>query len=271
VTGNLGGVFIVGHERVGALPRSKPWRDLLADIAVAADSPDAQASIEAVARKTLQNVTSQYSKLCDDSGVQASFTFLVALANPGFDRVQDPQADLGVNLSNDPSVLQLASALSLHVRERAQSMEYAAIATRAAGDAIAAWTAKLPGETLFGPTSAAEIWARASTAAGFSELARLYFARFTDRYLKYFLDRELSAEFSSPERRDRFGEAISRHVQGLSHHAFETAKITQSFAAGWFNKHASERMPTKRETRSFLATAFGKLAEELRREGLTDE
>lgn len=60
---------------------------------------------------------------------------------------------------------------------------------------------------------------------------------------------------------------MSRHVDDVSRHAFETAKIMQSFAAGWFNKHAKEGLPTNASMRGFLRLALGKLREELRREG----
>jgi hypothetical protein len=44
-------------------------------------------------------------------------------------------------------------------------------------------------------------------------------------------------------------------------------QITQSFAAGWFNAHARDKLPDNKEVEGFLAIAFGKLRDELRREG----
>ena len=48
--------------------------------------------------------------------------------------------------------------------------------------------------------------------------------------------------------------------------AFETARITQSYAAGWFNLYAREGMPTEGEISRFLTHQVGKLREELNRE-----
>ena len=59
---------------------------------------------------------------------------------------------------------------------------------------------------------------------------------------------------------------LEDHVDVVSHHAFETARITQSFAAGWFNRYASQGMPTADEISGFLSHSVGKLREELRRE-----
>ena len=53
--------------------------------------------------------------------------------------------------------------------------------------------------------------------------------------------------------------------------AFETSRITQSFAAGWFNRYARERAPTKAELEGFLSVAFGKMREELMREAASNE
>ena len=90
-------------------------------------------------------------------------------------------------------------------------------------------------------------------------MAHAYFAAFTKRYLDYFLDREASAVIPTIEERERFDDGVARH-------AAETARITQSFAAGWFNGHTKEGMPTLGEVQGFLGVAFGKLREELLRE-----
>jgi len=66
--------------------------------------------------------------------------------------------------------------------------------------------------------------------------------------------------------RDEFEKQLAAHVDDVSQHAFETAKITQSFAAGWFNKHAKSGVPTDREITTFLTLAFGKMRAELQRE-----
>ncbi len=111
-----------------------------------------------------------------------------------------------------------------------------------------------------------EIWRKAGTAGGFCEIARLFFAKFTERYLNYFLEREASAVSKTIEQRDLLQSQLRSQIDSVSRHAFETAKIAQSSAAGWYNRHASQAMPTDNEIAGFLAIAFGKLREDLRRE-----
>lgn len=255
----LQGEGIMGHERVGRLPRTRRWSSIVD--AMAEDAPERTAAIAAA---TLDGVRARLKRIQSDPGVQAAFQFLVALAQaPGTDRPSDIP-DLGRN----PSALRLTTALNQYVDAYAKSAEYGAIARQAAGDTIAAWSRRDSEQHhLFtGKPTAEETWGEAATGAKFSELSRVFFARFVDRYIKYFLDREASAALSSISEREAFANDLSRFLDHVAQHAFETTKITQSFAAGWYNKNARGRIPTRAQTRGFLAIAFGKIGEELRRE-----
>jgi hypothetical protein len=112
----------------------------------------------------------------------------------------------------------------------------------------------------------AEAWTAASAGAGFSEVSRLFLARFTERYLRYFLEREASAVIRGIDARERFSERLRESVDLVSRYAFETSRIAQSFAAGWFNKYARDRTPSNTSLSAFLRVAFEKLREELKRE-----
>jgi hypothetical protein len=84
--------------------------------------------------------------------------------------------------------------------------------------------------------------------------------------LKYFLEREASASMTSITDRNRFGTQIRSHIENISNHAFETSKITQSFAAGWFNKNVKDSIPSDEKIKGFLIYAFEKMRDELLRE-----
>lgn len=257
----------MGHERVGSLPRTKGWRQIVADLARLEGGEDV--SISDIARRTLKHVRRRYADIHKDSGVQAAFGYLLALATDRYNRAE-ARVIVGVTLRENPSPLQLAARLNAWVAEHANSMEYAEIARRAGGDTIAQWTRHRGRQhDLFeNPTDTQRVWHAASDAQGFCEVARLFFAKFTKRYLRYFLEREASAELPSLEARDKFSEQLQAHVNTVSQHAFETSKITQSFAAGWFNNHARHGHPSDREIEGFLALSFGKLQEELQREAV---
>lgn len=254
----------MGHERVGTLPKSKRWRQIVVGIGAfgsgEVDAPE-------IARKTLLNVSQKYAGLQNDRGVVAAFEFLLALAVAT--RQENPRQflrNLGVELPGSPTPLALAKQLRAWVGPRSSSLEYRDLAQAAATDAIAEWSNRHKPDQMSLPEfhdNGLSAWRGAGTGAGFCEIARSFFASLTTRYLFYFLDREASSVLARVATRDRFSLDLEQHVQDISQHAFETARITQSFAAGWYNTHAAADLPSTGETRAFLAIALGKMRDEL--------
>jgi hypothetical protein len=220
-----------------------------------------------LADSTLQNITGRFRRLHKDKGVQAAFGYLISLASsdvPTGSGLASPETSLEQN----PSPARIAKNLNDWVKRHATSREYAEIACRAAADTIAEWTRTHSRQRLLfdDSTSASSVWTQSSNARGFCQIARAFFAHFTERYLRYFLEREASAELPSIQARQDFRKSLHRHVKDVSQHAFETSKITQSFAAGWFNNYARRTRPSDAEIEGFLARAFGKVQEEIQRE-----
>lgn len=251
----------MGHERIGYLPRTRRWRNVVAQIGLLGSG---DADLATVASNTADNVRERLDGIHVDPGVKAAFQFLVMLSVAG--RGDKPEEELraaGVTLPARITPLALTVELNKWITERRDSLEYAQIAQQAAADTIGEWYDKLAaGQQLLFVTSDHhfDAWREAATGRGFCEVARLFFASMTERYLNYFLEREASAQISDVRQREEF----SRNVH---QHSYETAKITQSFAAGWFNKHAADGVPDERSVEGFLRLAFQKIREELRREG----
>ena len=256
----------MGHERVGALPRSKRWLDVVQGIA---EASSVDGDVQGLANATLRNVRKRLQEVPADTGFVASFEFLLGLALSAGPR--GDKASLGrlaVDLSANPSPLKLARTLAEYVADKRQSTEYAEIARKAATDAIAAWTEEQTRQlTITGDHErSSEVWSKASDGKGFCEVSRLFFGKFVERYLNYFIGREASGYLATTEDRERLARRLAAHVDAVSHHAFETSKITQSFAAGWFNKYAAEGIPKAEEISGFLSHAVGKLREEMLRQ-----
>jgi hypothetical protein len=255
----------MGHERLGVLPRSIRWRAVVGQISEADVSVEASTQL---AELTLKNVRKQYLGLAETEGVYDAIRFLLAL--PISTRTGQPakalRDDFGIELDDPPLPLALARAFQKSLRGFART-EHEDLASKALGDALAKF-ASLPrfGQTSFLAPSPWDTWRDADSAAGFCELSRLYFANLTERYLRYFLDREASAVLGDPGRVTAFRSQLGGAIDSVSRHAFETSKITQSFAAGWFQKSAKGGMPSRRDIRAFLSFALHKIREELRRE-----
>lgn len=249
----------MGHERIGVLPKTKRWRAIVGEIAAADDLPS---DVPEIARQTLQALGSRYVDLATDASVESAFEFLVDMARSAAG--QQGTADIG-----QKSALSVVADLANRLGAVRGSLETAEIVKRAAADAIATWARQnaTTQEQLFTQTAPGNRWRGLGTGAGFCELSRLFFSHLTERYLCYFLDREATAASPSLQAREQFSRQLQLHLVDVSKHSFETAKITQSFAAGWYTKYAAKTKPTDEQIRDFLSYAFSKLREDLRREG----
>jgi hypothetical protein len=249
----------MGHERVGFLPKTQKWRAIVQDIAA---TERGDLGVDELAQRTLQALGSRYTTLASDPSVSAAYEFLVEIALA---------ARTAPESLHGQSPLQLASTLQERLARVSGSLETREIVRRATAETLAEWarenvTSQVPLFSHPPELSKANLWQPLGQASNFSDLSRFYFAKLTERYLRYFLEREASAQFSSLAARERFQSRLSAHVAGVAKHAFESSKITQSFAAGWFTKRTREGVPSKAATRRFLEHAFQKLREEFRRE-----
>ena len=267
----------MGHERVGTLPKTQKWRSLVGQIARLGStigsgygSEPAAIDVSDVADQTVRSVGQQFRRAHLDKGVDAAFEYLVILAAAS--RSDDPRSVLseyGVELPDKPTALSFAKAADPWLARRQESLEYGQMARGAVSDTIGAWYREnrpSQGRLFEPPEDPFGVWRIAGDGAGFCELARLFFASFTERHLNYYLEREASAVLPGFGERDEFGAQLNGHVEDVSQHAFETAKITQSFAAGWFNRNAREGVPDREAIARFLSVAFGKIRGELLRE-----
>jgi hypothetical protein len=258
----------MGHERVGTLPKTKRWNVIVREMA---NCGTAGFDVSGIAAQTLTNVQKRFRFIEQDAVTQAAFTFLVSVAV--LSRDPDNPALLQ-SLLPEPTErltpLKLAKALRYYTGEAGTRTEYGLIAECAATDALALWydQHKTQPSLFTSSENTYDVWHQAGNAAGFCELSRLFFSKYVERYLNYFLEREASTVLTVVDDRNQFHEAIQSHVDEVSRHAFETAKITQSYAAGWFNRHASEGSPSDEAMSNFLAYAFKKMRDELMVEGL---
>ncbi len=257
----------MGHERLGVLPKTKVWRLIVADMLGYANG-EAQASL--IAKKTLFQVQRQFTGLENDPSVKASFEFLIQVSH-AFQH-KDPLKYLTDNKILDKeeiSLIKLGRAALNYKPDEVRSAEYQTFARQALIDALNNWylNNKEIGKSLFSNSiDTKAVFYKASNGRGFCEISRLFFSKFTERYIKYFLEREASCVITNINDRNRFNNEIENHITDVSKHAFQMSKITQSFAAGWFNKHVKKSFPNEKEIYGFLAKAFAKMKDELLRE-----
>lgn len=255
----------MGHERVGALPKSKQWRQVVEGLSSLSTHPG---RVDAVAADTLSLVRDRFRALQNDPALHSSFSFLVKLAVsarngqvPGLVGSTRQQAEI--------TPILVAISLKRDLEAVNGNQEHGALSRDAAVDAIAKWYASRRDkrqESLFGTEFADDPWGALGGGAGFCELSRQFFASLTERYLNYFLEREAATALATIQDRQTVRNELRAHVDSVSRHAFETALITQSFAAGWFNANAIKGAPSDESINRFVAHAMGKMRGELNRE-----
>ena len=254
----------MGHIRLGILPRSKKWRQVVELLQLGADVEAIAAAAAEAAERDLRWATS------DPAFVQTLWLLTqIPLAARGPDFAADLQA-LGVRVADRPGLMELAAgftdAVDQHSRGQAGRTDLGEIAQMAAVESLVALVGQsLP--SLFSPTPEEvqrEI-GRYASGDRFSLLAREFFARLTQRRLDYYLSRELGNHIG-PD--GRFGDDVERSEfdAALNRHCREASRIVEAFAGGWYGKNVYQRDGLQRsDIPGFAGYALKKIGDELRK------
>lgn len=248
----------MGHIRLGVLPRSKKWRQVVAELERGADVAEIAGASAEAAESALAGAA-QDPTLGD--ALWLLTTIPLAARGPGY--AEDLEA-LGLRLDHSPSLFDLTAAIAGTLDEKARTFVGRTDLGEMAGLALvesltAAVEPQLP--SLFEPTADEVRMALGRLAGGerFAKLARDFFSRLTHRCLDYYLSRELAnhvgtgARFADDGARARFDAALAQHC-------YEASKIVEAFAGGWYGKNVYQGdglTPDKVE--AFARYAFRKL------------
>lgn len=256
----------MGHSRLGQLPASYVWEDVIAVIAGGGDS-------RAVADATLEAAQKALVKAGRDDGLKHVFYLLaqITLAARTDADFAIALQNAGVNVPSAPSVFDLASGFTEAVDDRLfcrrNKTDFGEMAQMAATESLTALVDR--GSTGLFDTTGDEVRAAVrelSTEGGFATLAHDFFSRFVDRFLNYHLSRELSAHVG-PGRRFADVNAHEEFRRQLRETSEQTALIVRTFAGQWYGKTRFETGITPGKSRDFIHGAFKKIAAELKARG----
>ena len=258
----------MGHERLGILPKTKKWNAIVEQIS---NFENNTIQSKEIIESTLSNIQNQLSKLLNDKSIVESFKLLVLLSYSFHSEEYKNQVfeTYNINISNNINLTDLSKILNGYLEDKYISLEYHNFAKNALLNSIFQWynDNNIKNYSLFEDNEQNDIvWKNAGKGSGFCELSRLYFSNLTENYLNYFLERAASANIENISIREKFNFEIKKHIEEISKYAFESSKITQSFAAGWFNKNIKKAIPSTQSIKSFLDYALKKMREEFRRE-----
>lgn len=254
----------MGHIRLGTLPQSKKWRDVIQLL-------ETSAPLEDIAEAAARASELDLRRASDDPNFQFVAQLLVKLPllarAPGFEAAL---SELGVERSAMESVpgllAGLSDAITRHNFDLGRSSDAGEMARAALLECLSVQMRdRLP--TLFEPTRQEVRQALASFASGqgFAVLARDFFARLSYRSLDYYLSREMANHTGAGK---RFADDAARveFSRALSQHTFEASRIVQEFAGGWYGKTVwKEQALSQEKINGFTRYAFKKMRSELGR------
>jgi hypothetical protein len=267
----------LGHTRLGPLPKSKSWDQVvesltgrgLRDYAVSSSA----SRVNIIAAQTIKAARTTLARASYDPGVRYTFYLLtqIVLASRKADW-HARLAEYGISLSDQSSVFDLTAevqgAIDRHIRGTALgATDLSEMAQQAVGEAL---TGLLAAQTpnIFGDSDPQDLkisLRSLSTQRGFGQLGQRFFARFVARFLNFHLSRATAAGLGTPRLQDlgyigEFNEALTTHCE-------ESARIVRDFCGQWYSKTEYEQGINPANSARFLAVAVRKLKSELQDQG----
>ena len=267
----------LGHTRLGPLPKSKSWDQVVESLTGSSLHGYAVSSsasrVNIIAAQTLKAARSTLARASLDPGVRYTFYLLTQIVLAS--RNSNWQSELdqhGISLSGRSSVFDLIAevqgAIDRHISStHLGATDLSEMAQQAAGEAL---TSLLAAQTtgIFEDSDSRDIknaLRTLSTKRGFGELGQKFFARFVARFLNFHLSRATAAALGTP-RLQNLG-SIGEFNDALTIHCEETARIVRDFCGGWYSKTAYEQGIDLANSARFLAIAVRKLKSELQHQG----
>lgn len=221
----------MGHVRLGTLPMTRRWKDVIQLIAEGA-------GVSKIADATMTAADKALERLGSDPGFAHAAWLLTQLGLAA--KQVDQKAFLekaGIRLPAHASLADVAVALGHAVdQSAARTSDIGLIAKESL---IAAVVERLHEKAgLFEASSEiihAELGALGKDKA-FGELSRAFFAQVTNRSIGYFLDRTLPLQMG-PDQKFKTRAEVMQFRVAMEKHCHETAEIVENYASGWFSKN----------------------------------
>jgi hypothetical protein len=254
----------MGHLRLGRLPKTQPWRQVVRLI------DEAPTGTPAVASATARAAEARLRELARDPSLVYCFWLLTRIASasrgPDFER---ELAELGLSPAGTESALgfigNVADRVGAELVRYPGSGPFAELAALALRRSLTE-TVGQEGRSLFGSSleDLRHAFRRHSSDRQFGVLAKTFFGDFLARTLRFFVEKELSNHVGTGHALTRI-DASREFAAALDLHARQSARIVEDFAAGWYGKERWEARGTisRDDAARFVAVAVRKLRAEL--------
>lgn len=256
----------MGHTRLGDLPRTRRWGEVVGLLACGAGTAQ-------VANATITAAERGLNLAAEDKALVETVWLLSQL--PLAARAKDLTGFVGalrqggLQVSDSPGLMEVVGAFSDAIDARLSNnggrTDLGEMAQMAASETIAMVLGSRT-QSLFGtqPQDVQKALAGLATNKQFSEFSRQFFARITNRCLNYFLSRAVTHHIGEGQRFATLAQQ-SEFTKALEVHCREASKIVEDFSGGWFTKTNWEKNGISRDdARGFAHVAMRKLVDELK-------
>jgi hypothetical protein len=260
----------MGHIRLGDLPRTRKWTQVVGLI-------EGGAGTAQIANATINAAEKGLGFAAKDDGVVETILLLTKL--PLAARSEDfAQAlrDCGLSVSDSPSLMEIVGAVADAIDARMPNCKGRTDLGEMAQMAAAETLTEVIGQrtkTLFGTTTddVQQAFSKLATNKQFSVFAKDFFARFTNKCMNSFLSRALSHNVGEGQRFTTLSQQ-AEFTKALETHCREAARIVEEFSGGWFSKTNWETggAITREDIAAFTGYAMKKLVDELKQGARSD-
>lgn len=257
----------MGHVRLGQLPRTKKWREVVGLIA-------AGANVSQVADATLQAAEEafNYVNINEDEGFNQAAWIMTQLGMAA--KADDPIEHLkehGIDLTGQTSVVGIQTAISNamddHLEQHGGQGDLSDLAQRALIDAVSARIRPHFEGRLFAvtPEDIKDVLLKFGKQKEFSQLSRQFFASLSNHCMDYFLSQTLSSQIGEGQRFATMNEK-AQFDKELTTHCHEASKIVEEYSGDWFSKHRYEEAGniSRESVKNFASYGMKKMTDELK-------
>jgi hypothetical protein len=228
----------MGHMRLGALPATRAWQEVVRLIAEGAD-------VAVIADATQKAAEKAFAWVQKNAGFKEAMYLLTQLGLAGSNAdVTAALAKAGISLPDTASVPEVALAIGETLDWRMKAERHRSDLGEMCVRALVSTMAEhLEGRAdgLFDatPQDVVAVLKGLSKPKEFGELSRSFFSNLTNETLNYFLSRDLNTHLGEGERFATMNQ-VAQFEAALKTHCDETSQIAAEFASDWFSKHRHE-------------------------------
>lgn len=253
----------MGHVRLGNLPRTRKWQQVVGLIQGGAGTAQ-------IANATISAAEKGLNIAAEDRGLVETIWLLTQL--PLAARSEDFPSYLrkaGIDVSDSPTLMEIVGALTdtidARLGQNGGRTDLGEMAQMAAAETISKEIGSRT-QSLFGttPDDIKNAFSNLATNRQFSIFARDFFARLTEKCMNYFLSRAFSyhvgegKRFATLAQQSEFSKALKLHCE-------EASKIFEEFSGGWFSKTNWEKGGiSRKDAAGFVHVAMQKICAELK-------